>query len=235
LRNRVWFGIPDEQGKPKEEILENERTKREDHSLICSFCGKSQKEVRQLIAGPTVYICDECIGRSDDILLENGFDVREDRGSAKPLKQSVLLQRDVKNLLGRIDAIESKLSKLHLFGELARHSSVPNGSSIDSAKSAIASLAEPLRAAREHATHIEKLLVRIVGGGTGPLVELESLAQELQSQALKVIRREMREDEEEGEAAVAPRDQRLQRRLFRRGRMELQRRMKLRFQAHKDM
>ena len=31
-------------------------------TLCCSFCGKSQKEVKKLIAGPTVYICDECIG-----------------------------------------------------------------------------------------------------------------------------------------------------------------------------
>jgi ATP-dependent Clp protease ATP-binding subunit ClpX len=30
-------------------------------NLVCSFCGKSQDEVRKLIAGPTVYICDECI------------------------------------------------------------------------------------------------------------------------------------------------------------------------------
>ena len=30
--------------------------------LSCSFCGKFQHEVRKLIAGPTVYICDECIG-----------------------------------------------------------------------------------------------------------------------------------------------------------------------------
>ena len=39
-------------------------------SLICSFCGKSQKEVKKLIAGPTVYICDECIGLCNDIMLE---------------------------------------------------------------------------------------------------------------------------------------------------------------------
>ncbi|MFH1018130.1 MAG: ClpX C4-type zinc finger protein, partial [Pseudomonadota bacterium] len=31
------------------------------NNLSCSFCGKSQKEVKKLIAGPTVYICDECI------------------------------------------------------------------------------------------------------------------------------------------------------------------------------
>jgi ATP-dependent Clp protease ATP-binding subunit ClpX len=39
-------------------------------SLCCSFCGKSQKEVRKLIAGPTVYICDECIDLCTDIIAE---------------------------------------------------------------------------------------------------------------------------------------------------------------------
>jgi ATP-dependent Clp protease ATP-binding subunit ClpX len=39
-------------------------------SLTCSFCGKSQKEVKKLIAGPTVYICDECIGLCNDIIAE---------------------------------------------------------------------------------------------------------------------------------------------------------------------
>ena len=41
-----------------------------DSSLTCSFCGKSQKEVKKLIAGPTVYICDECIGLCNDIIAE---------------------------------------------------------------------------------------------------------------------------------------------------------------------
>ena len=39
-------------------------------SLVCSFCGKSQKEVKKLIAGPTVYICDECISLCNDIIAE---------------------------------------------------------------------------------------------------------------------------------------------------------------------
>ena len=38
--------------------------------LCCSFCGKSQDEVRKLIAGPTVYICDECIELCNDIIAE---------------------------------------------------------------------------------------------------------------------------------------------------------------------
>jgi hypothetical protein len=37
-------------------------------TLYCSFCGKSQHEVRALIAGPTVFICDECVGLCDDII-----------------------------------------------------------------------------------------------------------------------------------------------------------------------
>lgn len=39
-------------------------------SLTCSFCGKSQKEVKKLIAGPSVYICDECIELCNDIIAE---------------------------------------------------------------------------------------------------------------------------------------------------------------------
>jgi hypothetical protein len=39
-------------------------------TLCCSFCGKTQREVRKLIAGPTVYICDECIGLCNDIIAD---------------------------------------------------------------------------------------------------------------------------------------------------------------------
>jgi ClpX C4-type zinc finger len=39
-------------------------------TLSCSFCGKSQREVRKLVAGPTVYICDECVKLCNDIIAE---------------------------------------------------------------------------------------------------------------------------------------------------------------------
>ncbi len=61
-------------------------SRRDDRSdtLICSFCGKSQEEVKKLIAGPTVYICDECIELCNDIIAEeskledaSGTDVRK--------------------------------------------------------------------------------------------------------------------------------------------------------------
>src|SRR3569833_2057641 len=44
--------------------------KRDGASLTCSFCGKAQKEVKKLIAGPTGYICDERIGLCNDIIAE---------------------------------------------------------------------------------------------------------------------------------------------------------------------
>jgi ATP-dependent Clp protease ATP-binding subunit ClpX len=38
--------------------------------LLCSFCGKSQRQVKKLIAGPGVYICDECIDLCNEIIEE---------------------------------------------------------------------------------------------------------------------------------------------------------------------
>ena len=42
--------------------------------LYCSFCGKSQHEVKKLIAGPTVFICDECVELCMDIIKEESKD-----------------------------------------------------------------------------------------------------------------------------------------------------------------
>lgn len=41
------------------------------NNLICSFCGKTQDEVKKLVAGPGVYICDECVDLCNDILIED--------------------------------------------------------------------------------------------------------------------------------------------------------------------
>lgn len=49
-------------------------TKTEDTRLKCSFCGKSQEQVKKLIAGPGVYICDECVDLCNEILDEELFD-----------------------------------------------------------------------------------------------------------------------------------------------------------------
>ena len=49
-------------------------TKETKNTLYCSFCGKSQHEVRKLIAGPTVFICDECVELCMDIIKEESKD-----------------------------------------------------------------------------------------------------------------------------------------------------------------
>ena len=48
-------------------------TKPEDTRLKCSFCGKSQEQVKKLIAGPGVYICDECVDLCNEILDEGSW------------------------------------------------------------------------------------------------------------------------------------------------------------------
>lgn len=49
--------------------------------LRCSFCGKSHEEVGKLVAGPDVYICDECIFLAHEILME---ELAESRGAKAP-------------------------------------------------------------------------------------------------------------------------------------------------------
>jgi ATP-dependent Clp protease ATP-binding subunit ClpX len=56
-----------------------------DKLLYCSFCGKSQHEVRKLIAGPSVFICDECIELCNDIIREEGASAGEAQGERNKL------------------------------------------------------------------------------------------------------------------------------------------------------
>ena len=42
--------------------------------LYCSFCGKSQQDVKKLIAGPSVFVCDECVELCNDIIREELLD-----------------------------------------------------------------------------------------------------------------------------------------------------------------
>ena len=58
----------------------------DDANLSCSFCGKSQREVKKLIAGPTVYICDECIELCNDIIAEEYGQEEAPAASSRVLK-----------------------------------------------------------------------------------------------------------------------------------------------------
>src|SRR5262249_47532220 len=72
-------------------------------TLSCSFCGKSQSEVRKLIAGPTVYICDECIGLCNDIIAEEA-----DRGN--DLQDALLIRSErYDHALIRLEELSDRL------------------------------------------------------------------------------------------------------------------------------
>ena len=57
--------------------------KHDDSRLKCSFCGKTQDQVKKLIAGPEVYICDECVELCNEILDEEFFEGKEKENSSK--------------------------------------------------------------------------------------------------------------------------------------------------------
>ena len=62
----------------------------DDKLLYCSFCGKSQHEVRKLIAGPSVFICDECVDLCIDIIREDvGKDPEKEAGDKLPTPQEI--------------------------------------------------------------------------------------------------------------------------------------------------
>src|SRR6201747_282380 len=61
--------------------------------LYCSFCGKSQHEVKKLIAGPSVFICDECIELCNDIIRD---EVPADVGDAKAAKSDLPIPSEIK-------------------------------------------------------------------------------------------------------------------------------------------
>src|SRR6056300_1077837 len=65
-------------------------------SLYCSFCGKNQHEVKKLIAGPSVFICDECIDLCNDIIRDElpGAEIKKDKSDALPTPAELKAQLD---------------------------------------------------------------------------------------------------------------------------------------------
>src|SRR5213596_1126615 len=105
--------------------------------LRCSFCGKGREEVRKLIAGPTVYICDECVDLCNDIIAEDVEEKQEAVSSKLPkpkeimrtLDQYVIGQERAKKVLSvavhnhykrissnTLDDVEIEKSKILLIG-----------------------------------------------------------------------------------------------------------------------
>jgi len=73
--------------------MSDDRTSRSSDSgkiLYCSFCGKSQHEVRKLIAGPSVFICDECVELCNDIIREELEEKAQASGSHLPKPREIM-------------------------------------------------------------------------------------------------------------------------------------------------
>ena len=75
--------------------------------LYCSFCGKSQHEVRKLIAGPSVFICDECVELCNDIIRE---EIQEK--SASGARSSLPIPREINKILDEYVIGQDKAKKI---------------------------------------------------------------------------------------------------------------------------
>ena len=80
-----------------------------DKSLFCSFCGKNQQEVKKLIAGPSVFICDECVDLCNDIIVEEtkGITTAPNKKETKLLTPENLHSKLGEHVIGQDSAKKS--------------------------------------------------------------------------------------------------------------------------------
>src|SRR5476651_1777887 len=86
----------------------SEKTSSGEKLLYCSFCGKSQHEVRKLIAGPSVFICDECIELCNDIIRE---ETATDKGG-KGAKSDLPTPREIREILDQYVIGQNQAKKI---------------------------------------------------------------------------------------------------------------------------
>jgi len=103
--------------------MAKQNNKSREKLLYCSFCGKSQDEVRKLIAGPSVYICDECVELCNDILREEMQSSHEPAITKLPTPRELVLALD-EYVIGQerakkalAVAVYNHYKRLNLFGE----------------------------------------------------------------------------------------------------------------------
>lgn len=104
------------------------------NTLYCSFCGKSQHEVKKLIAGPTVFICDECVELCLDIIREEGKNsvAKTGEGLPKPKEIAKILDDYV---IGQIQA--KKILSVAVHNHYKRLQSIEKNSDVELSKSNI--------------------------------------------------------------------------------------------------
>ena len=124
--------------------------------LRCSFCNKDQSEVKKLIAGPTVFICDECIDVCNDIITD---DNRSDNKSE--LKPSLPVPKEIKQFLDQY-VVGQQLTKKKLAVAVYNHYK----------------RVEIQKQSKDHDTELTKSNILLIGPtGTGKTLLAQTLAQ----------------------------------------------------------
>jgi len=104
--------------------------------LYCSFCGKSQHEVRKLIAGPSVFICDECIELCNDIIRE---ETQGEHGS-KSAKSDLPVPKEIRGILDQYvigQDVAKKILSVAVYNHYKRLKTLAKNDDIELAKSNI--------------------------------------------------------------------------------------------------
>ena len=104
--------------------------------LYCSFCGKSQHEVRKLIAGPSVFICDECIELCNDIIREE----TQGEHGAKGVKSDLPVPREIRAILDQYvigQDLAKKILSVAVYNHYKRLKAIAKNDEIELAKSNI--------------------------------------------------------------------------------------------------
>ncbi|MBS4051767.1 ATP-dependent Clp protease ATP-binding subunit ClpX [Methylomonas rivi] len=116
-------------------MSKDKKGKDEDKLLYCSFCGKSQNEVRKLIAGPSVYVCDECVELCNDIIRDELLEDEKTVGNgALPKPKEIKLELD-SYVIGQENA--KKILAVAVYNHYKRLRSNSKKSDVELAKSNI--------------------------------------------------------------------------------------------------
>ncbi len=116
--------------------MTNESSSKSDKLLYCSFCGKSQHEVRKLIAGPSVFVCDECVDLCNEIIREQtaGEITTQENADSFPIPEEI---HDILDdyVIGQPDA--KKMLSVAVYNHYKRIENEESSSEVDISKSNI--------------------------------------------------------------------------------------------------